>query len=173
MQNGKPPNKKARGFARDERDEKRLRDAGVKTVYRANKGETLDKVNMRQGEFLNVVDGLKALAGHRAIIAKEVARLHKMGATVIDAETGLESRTDGVEMLRRAMAPKGIPKEQAQEFQRQSVKTRLADGRMEPKRAERMWHDRRYNLAEFEEFTGWPRATCYVKWGRRFPKTAK
>jgi hypothetical protein len=59
------------------------------------------------------------------------------------------------------------------EFQAQSVKSRLDDGRMKEKRAEQLWHDRRYTLDEFEEFTGWPRATAYVKWNRRFPKREK
>jgi hypothetical protein len=158
----------ARGFARDEKDERRLRANGVRTIFRADKGEPLARITMRQGEYLGVVDGLKALADHRAIIAKEVKRLHDMGATVIDVETGLQSRTDGVEMLRLALAPKGISRERAAEFQAQSVKSRLDDGRMDERRAKALWHDDRYKITEFEEVTGWPRSTAYVKWGTRF-----
>lgn len=162
------PIKIARGFARDEKDERRLRAVGVRTIFRADKGEGLERVKMRDGEYLGVVDGLKALADHRAIIAKEVKKIHDAGATVIDAETGLQSRVDGVEMMRLALAPKGISKEKSAEFQAQSVKSRLDDGRMDERRAKALWHDDRYKLEQFEELTGWPRATAYSKWNARF-----
>jgi len=172
MRTGLPPIKTARGFARDEADERRLRAKGVKVIYRADNGETLDRVNMRKGEFLNVVDGLKGLAAHRAVMTKEVARIHKMGATVRDAETELESRTDGAEMMRLAVAPKIDPKKAA-EFQAMSAKKRVDDGRSGEKRAKVMWHDQRFNLTEFEEATGWPRSTAYLQFGPRFKRKIK
>lgn len=167
------PIKIARGFARDEKDERRLRAAGVRTIFRADKNEGLSRIKMRDGEYLGVVDGLKALADHRAIIAKEVKKIHDAGATVIDAETGLQSRIDGVEMMRLALAPKGISKERSAEFQAQSVKSRLDDGRMDERRAKALWHDDRHKLEEFEEITGWPRSTANAKWGPRFKLKTK
>jgi hypothetical protein len=160
-----------RGYARDESDEKRLRKCGVRVVYRADQGETLDRVNMRPGEFLGVVDGYKALADHRVQMVKAYQRIHKMGATVIDAETLLQSREDGGEMMRRALAPKNaLTPERAAELAMLAAKERIKDGRWPSERALRVYRDDRYDNDEFAEMTGWSYSTFYSKFGPRFKR---
>lgn len=60
------------------------------------------------------------------------------------------------------------PSNHMAKIQKSSVKSRLDDGRMDERRAKAMWHDDRFKIPDFEEATGWPRATAYVKWGARF-----
>src|ERR1700730_13587256 len=88
-----------RGYARDKKDEARLRAAGVKTIYRADKGETPGKFKMRKGETLGVVDGLLAFGNAKSDMVAGVKLVHSWGASVRDAETGLCSRSDGAEMM--------------------------------------------------------------------------
>jgi len=161
-------NKVARGYARDESDSKRLKAAGVKTIYRADRGETLDRFRMRNGEFLGVVDGLRAFGGRREI-GKAVKLIHSWGCTVIDAETGLQSRQDGVEMMRQAIAPKLKPG-RAEELQILSAKSRTDDGRLSKRKAEMIWRNRGYTVEETVELSGWPQATAYHVFGPRFKK---
>jgi len=155
----------ARGYARDESDSKRLKAAGVNTIYRADKGETLDRFKMRAGEFLGVVDGLRVFGGKRDI-GQAIKLIHSWGCVVIDAETGLQSRHDGVEMMRQALAPKLRPGV-AEEMQALSVKSRIDDGRLTERKAKMIWHNLGYTVAEAMELTGWPQSTMYFKFGPR------
>jgi len=154
-----------RGYARNESDSKRLKAAGVKTIYRADKGETLDRFKMRAGEFLGVVDGLRAFGGKRDI-GQAVKLVHSWGAIVIDAETGLQSRHDGVEMMRQALAPQLKPG-RAEEMQALSVKSRLNDGRVSERKAKMIWRNLSFTITEAVELTGWPQSTLYFEFGPR------
>jgi hypothetical protein len=78
-----------RGFAKNERDEQKLRDRGITTIYRSDRGETLGKFRMRKGELLGVVN-LRAFGSARKDMVAAVKQVHKWGAVVVDID-GLRS----------------------------------------------------------------------------------
>lgn len=157
----------ARGYAATKTDKERLAAAGIKTIYRAYDGETLDRFKMRRGEYLGVVNGLRAFGEGRRDMAAAVKIVHSWGATVIDAETGLCSRRDGVEMLHRALSPKGPSAEFAAQMQEASVKARVK-GRMGRREALILWRNPKLSTAEaIELMTKWTQATAYKQLGKR------
>jgi hypothetical protein len=157
----------ARGYARHERDEKRLRAAGVKTIYRSDKGETLGKFKMRDGEYLGVVDGLKAFGEGRRDMVAAVKLVHSWGATVIDAETKLCSRRDGAEMLHLALTPRNLSPEHASLMQAKSARARIK-GRMPQREALIIWRNPKLSVAEaIDLMTGWTQSTAYNQLGVR------
>ena len=164
-----PATKITRGYARDQKDFDRLKAAGVKTIYRADKGETLDKFRLRAGETLGVVDGLRAFGKHSAKMRDAVKTVHGWGASIVDVDSGLNSRSDGVEMHAKATIPASLmTPERAREMQEASAKKRT-DGRWSPADAKRAWHSGAIKDGdEFKALTGWPPSTAYNKFGPRF-----
>lgn len=157
-----------RGYAKNASDEKRLRDFGIKTVYRAHKGETPGKApgqfRMRKGELLGVV-GLGAFGDTRKAIADMIDLLHSWGAAVVDIERpGLRSDRDGVRLLHIAMTPqRNLSPEAAAELAAKSKAARTA-GRMPEHEARRIWFDGRYSVAEkVQRIHGWSQRALYDK----------
>lgn len=156
-----------RGYAATKADKERLAAAGIKTIYRAYDGETLDRFKMRKGEYLGVVDGLRAFGEGRREMAAAVKLVHSWGATVIDAETGLCSRRDGVEMLHRALSPKGPSAEFAAQMQALAVRERVK-GRMPKREALILWRNPRLSTKEaIELMTKWSQSAAYNQLGKR------
>src|SRR5882724_9117930 len=129
-----------RGYARNEKDEKRLRAAGVtKPIYRADKGEVPGKFKMRKGETLGIVDGLRAFGDGKGEMVSAVKLVHSWGASISDAETGLCSRRDGAEMMAKALGPKR-PSKDYKEMQAKAARARTK-GRMPKRDAQAIWYD--------------------------------
>src|SRR5262245_65246201 len=82
------------GYARNEREEAILTDFGIDPdrIWLEGRGsETIGRVNMRQGEILATVGGLRPLGNsHRDIVAQE-ERIRRAGAVVLDVTSGLRS----------------------------------------------------------------------------------
>lgn len=152
-----------RGYAPDEKAEKRLLTAGVaaRAIYRGWKGETPDKIRMRTGEYLGVVDGFRAFGEARTKVVKLVDKFHKQGATVIDAETKLCSRRDGARMLHELLSPPKPSAEYMRQLQEASVDTRVK-GRMPKRDALVHWRNPKLSVKEaIALMKGWTPATAY------------
>ena len=177
MANPNPANRIARAYAQDEKAEAKLMALGIpmSKIYRASKGQTLDKVKLRKGEFLGVVGGLRGLVAgdSKKEIVAAIDRVHEQGATVLDLETGLNSRVDGVKMHYLAFAPKGPEPDIAREMQAKSTAARQGK-RMAVEKAEIIWDDPRYRTLEHAlEAMGWKQATAYHWFGKRFSRATR
>lgn len=169
-----------RGFARDEKDENRLLAAGVKTIYRGDKGEILGKFKMRDKELLGVVDGLRAFGTTRSEMISAVKLMKSWGAAIIDAETKLRSDADGAEMLDdgltkfhgEAKMPGGS--RQARLMQTKSVEIRTK-GRMPRHEAEIIWKDTgAFTLPQaLALMNGWSQSSAYRVLGDRGAKPGR
>ena len=156
----------SRGYARNAKDEARLRAKGVKIIYRADKGETLGQFKMRQGEYLGVVDGLKVFGDGKREMVAGVRKVHELGATIIDVETDKCSRRDGAEMLVDAIAPLR-PSDEYKSMQAASVRERVK-GRMDKRTALTIWRNPKLSVGEaIELMTKWTQATAYKRLGKR------
>jgi hypothetical protein len=160
----------SRGYARNEREEHLLRESGIKTIYRADRGETLDKFKMRKGELLGVAS-LRSFGETRRDMVAAIGQVHVWGAAIIDMhpENPLRSDRDGAAMLDRALA-KFIPTpEQARAMQEASMVARLKGKKRMPMReAAAIWHSARFSTVEAIEFMyGWAQATAYKQLGKR------
>lgn len=158
----------SRGFARNAKDEARLREVGIKTIYRQDKGEQIGKFQMRRNELLGVVDGLRAFGTARRDMVAAVKLVHGMGAAIVDAEyPELRSDRNGAAMLDKALA-KFIPTpEQAAAMQEASVKARTK-GRMADRTALAIWRNPKFSVHEAVALmTGWSQSAAYQKLGKR------
>jgi hypothetical protein len=156
----------SRGYARGAKDEARLRAAGVKTIYRSDKGEAPGKFKMRKGEYLGVVDGLRAFGEAKGTIIAAVELVHSWGATIIDAETKLCSRRDGAKMMGQALGP-NRPSAEFKSMQAASVRERVK-GRMPKREALIIWRNPKLSVSEaIELMTKWKQATAYNVLGKR------
>jgi hypothetical protein len=153
----------ARGFARNSADEKRLRAAGVKTIYRADKGELpgnrQGQFRMRKGELLGVVDGLLAFGGAKRDWTDAETLVHGWGAAIYDVERKQRSDQNGALMFDYANRPRR-PSETYKAMQAASVESRT-EGRMGKRAAEKIWRNQRLSVKEKVDLTGWPQATLY------------
>lgn len=156
-----------RGYAPDKKALARLMAAGLpKTkVYEADKGETWDKFTMRQGEYLGVVDGFRAFGGKRDML-KAVKRFHDNGATILDVETGQDSRAHGPAMHDDATKPRN-PSSEYQRLTRdeRADARRLKNEQMTKLQAHAVWFNPRLTTAEKEAITKWSRAALYKVFG--------
>jgi hypothetical protein len=154
-----------RGFAKNERDEQKLRDLGITTIYRSDRGETLGKFRMRKGELLGVVN-LRAFGSARKDMVAAVKQVHKWGAVIVSLDD-LRSDRDGVAMLDAALV-KFIPSaEHAKEMQRRSVLART-EGRMSMRDAQSIWRNPRLTTLEaIDLMRGWSERSAYAKLGAR------
>ena len=165
----------ARGYARNQEDEQRLIATGIKasSIYREDRGsEQWGKWNLRSGELLGVVDGLRALGDNRRDIMAAVREIHGWGAVLIDVENGMRSDRKGAEMLDEAMArirgEKTMKsKKQARDMQAKSVRSRTK-GRMPMREALVVWRNPILTVVEaIDEMPGWSMRTAYDKLGNR------
>lgn len=156
-----------RGYARNEADERLLRAANVKTIYRGDKGETLGKFRMRSGEILFVIDGLKAFGDAKSAMVAATKLVNSWGAAIVDVGSGLRSDRDGAEMLFEATKLRNLSPAVAKAMQKASAKTRT-NGRMPDNQARRIWKDSRYSVAEaIELMHGWSQRAAYTTFGKR------
>lgn len=163
-----------RGYARNGREEAILAANGIKTreIYLEGRGaETLATVHLRKGDELHTVNGLRALGNNRDDIVSAVEHIHKLGAVVVDAETGQRSDRDGVAMFDRALArirgEKIMPPGQARRMALASAKAKVSD-RMSKREA--LVHWRNPNLTTGEAIRlmkGWAQRTAYNEFGPR------
>jgi hypothetical protein len=156
----------ARGFARNSADERRLKAAGVKTIYRADKGETLGKFKMRRGELLGVVDGLLAFGTAKRDWTEAEKIVHGWGAAIYDVERHMRSDQHGAKMFDYALRPRR-PSETYSAMQAESVAARTR-GRMDKRAAGKVWFlpKTKLSIAEKVALTGWPVATLYRTFGK-------
>lgn len=171
MKSAKTPQIAARGYARDQKDAKRLEESGLlpRQIYRADKGEALSKFKMRQDEFLGVVDGLLAFGKGRRVIDAAVKLVHSWGATVLDVETGRNSRASGVQMMNEALDPPKPSPEYMAELARQRAATRRKEqGMMAEREALIIWRNPKFSVAEaIDLMHGWRPANAYKVLGKR------
>ena len=161
-----------RGYARNSRDEKRLQAAGVKKIYREDRGaEQWGNWKMRKGERLGVVNGLLAFGTKRAAMMAGLAKVKSWGAIVVDVEEKLRSDRHSAELLdlglRRRHGEAAMGPGQAEEMNKASVKARTK-GRMPKHQAQIKW--RRADLTAKQALRlmpGWTRATAYDQLGKR------
>lgn len=157
-----------RGYARGPSDEKRLQAAGVKTIYRADKGETPGKFKMRAGELLGVVDGLRALGQAKSAMVAAVDMVHGWGAVIVDVGTGLRSDRDGAKMMSHAFDTR--TSDEFREMQAKAVADRhKRNGRMPKEKARVIWFNDKLNKDEAAERCGpgWSWPTLYRHFGKR------
>lgn len=161
----------AKGFARGLSDEKRLRAAGIITaIYRADQGQLpgnrQGQFKMRRGELLGVVDGLRAFGEAKRDMVAAEKLIHGWGAAVIDAETGLRSDRNGIEMLALALGP-NRPSAEFKSMQAASVCERVK-GRMPKREALVIWRNPKLSVSEaIELMPKWTQSTAYKQLGPR------
>lgn len=154
----------ARGFARHSGDENRLRQAGVKVIYRADKGEVLGKFKMRKGELLGTIGGLSAFGSAKRDWTRAEELVHSWGAAIVDIETGMRSDRNGAMMFDHALRPRR-PSEEYAAMQAKSVEARIGD-RMGKRKAAKIWFNQRLSTDEKVDLTGWPISTLYRVFGK-------
>ena len=162
----------AKAYAAHKADEATLRKQhGVKVaIYRGDRGETVDKIRMRDGELLAVPRGLLTFGPNRSDWLKAEAAVHDHGAAIYDLASGLRSDRNGARMFNDAIYPPR-PIEDYQEAQAKSVFSRVGDRTAKKKRAEKIWFNGKLSIREKEALSGVPQSTLYHWFGKtRVPK---
>lgn len=171
MKSAKTVPNAVRGYARNDKDAARLEAAGLapRQIYRADKGQTLNKFKMRDGEALGVVDGLLAFGKGRRDIGAAVKLVHSWGAAVLDVETGRISTQHGVQMLNDALdPPKPSPEFMAEIARQRAEKRRRDNGVMGVREATIIWRNPKFSVAEaIDLMPGWRAANAYKVLGKR------
>ena len=161
-----------RGFAVDQDGVDRLKQHGVRTIYCAADGETLDKFTLRKGETMSVVDGLRTFGKTRKEIHAAIKLVHSWGATIVDVERNENSRDHCFEMLDRALNHRPLSSDRAAELAELSHAARRA-AKWPKDRAKRAWHNPDVKtIKAFVRLTDWPQSSAYAEFGPRFkPRT--
>lgn len=120
---------------------------------------------MREGEILGVVDGYRAFGNGKRIITKAVDRVHKAKATILDIETGKNSRDHGHILMPEALAGRRVSAEHRRRMADEAAeKRRVAKGGLTNHEIELIW--KTPGIASTEERAeqiGIPRSTLYAK----------
>ena len=162
--------KPARWYAPDEKVQKRLEALGVPKA-KIYDGWTAvqhwSKVIMRPGEFLGVLDGLKAFGATKPPVKEAVARFHKQGATIIDIETGQDSRNHALDMLDALTRPsKPSPAYLAQLQAEKREAWRLKHRVMPKEKAFVIWRDPTLTITQKLRFMhGWTKDLAFREFG--------
>lgn len=162
------------GYARNERDESIMIDYGIDSarIWLEGRGsESLARINMRSGEILATVSGLRSLGDSRQAIMAALARIHGAGASVLDLSTGRRSDHAGAEMLDHALArirgERVMPPGKAVAMQLKSAVARVGN-RMPERHALAIWRDPCLTTGEaIARMPGWSARTAYVRLGKR------
>lgn len=166
-----------RGYAKNERDERRLAARGVGVIYLEGRGhESFGLWKLRAGETLYVVDAFLAFGSGSRRIADAVKRVHDRGAVVEDAETGLRSDRDGAEMMASTLSKRAsLTPDRARELQAKGVPARWPNRKVMPEReAAGYWRDPRLTLREaLEAMYGWKKSAAYDRLGKRGVPTGR
>lgn len=157
--------KPIRWYARDRKDLARLLAAGAVKgrIYEAEKGETADKISMRAGEYLGIVDGYLAFGKTRRQIGPAVDRLHSQGAFILDVETGRDSRTQGAAMFNDALdPPKPSAEYLAAKRKEKADARRNKNGVMPVREAFVIWRNPKMSVEEkLDLMHGWTKSLAY------------
>lgn len=160
-----------KGYAPDKKAFARLVAAGLtpRNIYEGEKKQTPDKFKMRAGEYLGVVNGLLAFGKGRRAMDAAVRKLHAEGAAVLDVETGLNSRDNGVQMMNEAMdSPKPSPEYMAELARQKAEKRRKDNGVMAIREATIIWRNPKLSVKEsIDLMAGWKPANAYKVLGKR------
>ncbi len=162
------------GYARNERDEAILAEYGIPParIWLEGRGaETIGRINMRPGETLATVGGLRPLGNSRQDIVAQVERIRSAGAVVLDVLTKLRSDQAGVAMyeaaLRRLRGERVMPDGKAKAMQAKSVAIRTA-GRLPERQALIVWKDPKLTTGEaIALMPGWSARSAYNHLGSR------
>ena len=164
----KTPLTAIRWYAPDLKTENRLLASGAvqKYIYRGDRDERPDKIKLRAGECLGIVGGLRTFGG-KVAIKKVLKYFHDQGVTILDVETGQDSRTHGVEMFDAATGPR----RQSSEYNRmmavqRSDAYRKKHGMASKGEAQKTWHTPGLSVSEKMTLTGWSRGALYAAFGR-------
>ena len=127
--------------------ERRLRDAGVKIIYRDDLPDAIS--SLRKGDML-AVTGLFVLGTNRPAIVGVLDRIHAIGAAVYDVVTGWDTNGHkAAALLSNAVAAlankeRGPDRATAQEAGRKGALSDKRRARKMPmSEAEQYWHDKR------------------------------
>ena len=165
----KSPPVAVRWYAPDEKAAARLLALGAteRGLYRGWKGQIPGKFKMRPGEFLGVVDGLRAFGTGKRVINQMVEAIHSDGATVLDLETGKDSRTHGTAMFSEATGPLRMSAEFKRKMADEKAEARrIKAGGMAKREAQIEWKKAGIMSAdERAELIGIPRSTLYALFG--------
>lgn len=166
--------KAIRWYAPDEKAAKRLVALGaVKAhIYHGwTKTEAWDRINMRRGETLGVVDGLRAFGKTKRPVKQAVAHFHEQGATILDIETGKDSRAHGIAMLDEIEKPPKPSAEYMAQLQEEKREAwRQKHGVMPKEKAYIIWRHPVMSVAEkLDLMHGWTKDLAY----REFKETGR
>lgn len=156
-----------KAYAAHKADEATLRkEYGVKVaIFRGDKGETVDKIRMRDGELLGVPRGLLTFGPNRSDWLKAEKAISDRGAAIYDYASGLRSDKHGARMFNDAQYPPR-PTESYQEAQAASVLSRTGDRSAKKRRAEKIWFNGKLSIKEKEALSGVPQSTLYHWFGK-------
>lgn len=161
--------KPIRWYALDEKAEKRLLALGApqRAIYRGWKCEIPGRFKMRPGEVLGVVDGYRAFGIGKRAIAKAVDAIHADGATIVDVETGRDSRAHGHILFDDATSPRRKSPEYLKLMAEERADAyRKKHRQMMKAQAYVIWKKAGMSVDEKAEITGWSRAALYNAFGK-------
>lgn len=135
-------------------------------IYRGWKNEIPGRFHMRAGEYLGVLDGLRAFGNGKRAVNDAVSEIHGGGATILDIETGQDSRTHGVAMANEASRPRTLsPEAKRLLADERADKYRQKNGMMLKTEAYKVWWNRQLSVAEKIEITRWSKSALYNTFG--------
>ncbi len=174
MAKPKTPPIVARWYAPDKKTEARLIYLGArpKHIYSGwTKAEHWDRITMRSGEALGVVDGLRAFGTTKRPVKAAVAHFHAQGATIVDIESGNDSRTHGIEMLDEIEKPAKPSAEYLAQLQEEKREAWRQKHRVMPKeKAYIIWRHPVMSVKEkLDLMHGWTKDVAY----REFKETGR
>lgn len=164
-----PRSEPIRWYAPDQKAFDRLLALGVRkgAIYEGWKAEHWSKIIMRQGESLGVLDGYRAFGDGIRLISKAVDHFHRHGATIVDIETGRDSRTHGHILASEATGPRRMSAEYRRKMADEKAEARRTKaGGMPSREAQIEW--KKPNIMSADErakHIGIPRSTLYKMFG--------
>ncbi len=161
----------ARWYAPDEKTMKRLVALGAprtKIFDGWTKTEHWERVTMRQGEYLGVVDGLRAFGATKPPVKEAVARFHKQGATILDIESGKDSRNHALDMLDEITTPAKPSAAYLAQLQAERREAWRLKHRVMPKeKAYIIWRDQSLTIPQKLRFMhGWTKDVAFREFGK-------
>ncbi len=158
-----PKAKPIRYYAPNDKVRVRLMDMGIPRakIYEAKEGETWDKFRMKPGEYLGVLDGLRGFGG-AVKIRKALEYFHGQGVTIVDIETGRDSRTHGVSMRDAALEPvKRSPEEISAHRRAEAVRRQIENGGLPEREALVYWRDPKLTTEDAVNKIGWTKSMAF------------
>lgn len=160
----------ARWYAPDEKAMKRLIAAGApkeKIYFGWTKTQHWEKVTMRDGEGLGVVDGFRAFGTTKRPVKQAVQRFHDQGATIIDVETGMDSCRHGVQMYEAITKPPRPSPEYLRQLQEEKREAwRIKNGVMPKEKAYIIWRNAAMSVPDkLDLMHGWTKDLAYREFG--------